>query len=343
MKQKWKLGCFALALMLTISGCAAAFDNGESETSVTEVARDNVTTGGYAADEMVLTEDMDDAAPMETQVDSIMPDPGSGGTNSAEQERKLVMTYDISMQTINFDQCLADLDSAVAEYGGFTQYSRISGQDMYETHGSRSADFTVRVPVESAQALVDKLGGTYNITNRSSYQDDITNNYYDVQSRVKSLEIQRDRLMEMMEQSTNMEDLLAIERQLQSVLYELDSYTSMMERMDSQVAMSTVNFYIYEVVKYDQVKDVPVGFGQRIGDAWGSSWIGFVASLQSFVIFLIWALPFLIILAIALVILLLVLRSHRKRRKNAPAVAAPPANQPQAPDADGLDDNETNP
>jgi len=336
MNQKWKLGCVAAALMMLISGCGAGYmgyisreSNATAETTydtggIADYA-DDVEYGAYE-EEPLADYEMDTLA---------MENPSLGGGSpqtDALENRKLIMTYDITMQTIAFDECVTDVSSTVQQFGGFVQSSRVEGQDMYNTRGSRSANFTLRVPVEKVETMTDQLGETYNIINKSSYQEDITSSYYDVEARLKSLRTQEARLMEMMEQSENLEHLLAVEQQLQMVIYEIESFTSAMQRMESSISMSTVNIYVYEVVKYEDRQEQAVTFGDRLNNAWGGSWKGFVSFCQGSVIFLIWSLPFLIFAVIVLVVVLIIVRARHKRRKNRPAPTIPgQIGPPQAP------------
>ena len=62
----------------------------------------------------------------------------------------------------------------------------------------------------------------------------------DVEARLASLEAQRESLNAMLAQAQDVETLLAVQRELADVQYEIESYTAQKRTYDDQIAYSTV-------------------------------------------------------------------------------------------------------
>jgi hypothetical protein len=160
-----------------------------------------------------------------------------------------------------------------------------------------------------------------------------------------SLKLQEQRLLGMLDGATELEYMIQLEQELMRVRYEIESLTSQLNRMDSFVSHSTVNISLYEVIKYEEIDDAPVTFGERISQAFGSSWRAFGDFCQNFAVAFVSALPFLLLLAAIAVIVLLIVRAAAKNRKprekrnrqatqNVSLPYAPPPEPKESPDED---------
>jgi hypothetical protein len=261
---------------------------------------------GFAAD-YAMEEDL---------VEAPMASNESIEAKSVSDNRMIITTVNLHMQTTAFDQGLADVEAIVASYGGFIQDSYVEGMNMFEENGTRSATFTARIPSAQLDDFVDSVGGSFHITNKQQSGEDITDSYHDNEARLNSLRIQEERLLAMLESAEELQYLIEVQRELSDVQYQIDSYTSSKLRMENRVALSTVNLYLNEVVKYDPVEPVPVTFGERLRHTIADSFSSFVEFLQEFILGILWMVPFfLFLLALAAIILLIVLLATRKKRK----------------------------
>ena len=65
--------------------------------------------------------------------------------------------------------------------------------------------------------------------------ENVTLQYVSTESRVKALETEQTRLLELLENAETMEDLLTIEARLTDVRWELENYASQLRVLDNQV------------------------------------------------------------------------------------------------------------
>jgi hypothetical protein len=246
-------------------------------------------------------------------VDPVSPAP-------ANADRMIITTVNLSLETQEFDAGLEQIVSIVEGFGGFVQDSYVQGQSMFaEGKGSRMADYTVRIPSERLDEFVGSVGGVFNITSKQQSGQDVTDSYYDTEARLRSLRIQEERLLAMLESAAELEYLLQVQTKLAEVQYEIDRYTASKLRMENQVAMSTVYLHLSEVIEYTPIEPTPVTFGQRIGATAVSSLTSFVDALENLLLAVIWMLPFLILLGI---IAGVIIYFHIKRRGRRAAIAS---------------------
>ncbi len=245
-------------------------------------------------------------------------DSESQSVQTLPENRKLIKTVRMDAETETLDEMLSNLDAKIAELGGYVESREVYNGSAYSQHRYRSANLTIRIPEEKLDSLVGHVSGISNIVSSNESVEDITLQYVDTESRVKALEAEEARLLELMEQAETMEELLAIEGRLTEVRYQLESYASQLRTYDNLVNYATVHLDISEVQEYTPVVEKTVW--QRISG-------GFVDSLEGVgegtVDFLVWLLansPYLVVYAAIGTGIGLLLRKVRKQRgkKNPP-------------------------
>lgn len=262
---------------------------------------------------------------------SVPTDGGGDGAAAAGGQldpEKIIWTADVRIETRNFDESIEAVKAMIERYGGFIQSSAITGANYYAggKSGGRSADFTLRIPRGNFQAVYED--GVYslgNVTYRASDSQNITPQYTDTESRLKSYRIQEERLLAMLEKAETVEDMLNIENRLADVRYNIESLTSTIQGWDSLINYSTVTLRIVEVADFTEGTDVTRTYWQQVSDALRASLKSMGGFFKWLLKFLIAALPVLIVLTVAAIPVVLLIRRARKKRKAPPAPPAPPS------------------
>ena len=154
----------------------------------------------------------------------------------------------------------------------------------------------IRIPAENLDQFISQVGEEANVTSKSETTENVTLTYVSTQSRVVALETEQQRLLELLENAENMEDLLTIEARLTDVRWELENYASQLRVLDNQVNYSTIYLNIWEVDEPTVMAERTVW--QKIGDGFsenaGDMWDGLVEAF----IWIITAIPYLIPLSL---------------------------------------------
>lgn len=240
----------------------------------------------------------------------------AGSAIPLPENRKWVITMDLSAETENLDNALEQLSAKILELGGYVESQSVTGSAA-DTSRSRYAYLTVRVPANKVDGFAEDVSGMTNLVSSSRSVEDITLSYTDTEGRLNALKTEEARLLELMEKAETMSDLLDIEERLTEVRYQLESYTSTLHLYDNQVDYATVTLRVTEVEKYTPVEEQ--GFWQKVTDGLSDSIVDLGQSIVNFVSWVIIDLPYLIVIALIVwLVTALTRRSIRKRRAKKP-------------------------
>lgn len=253
-------------------------------------------------------------APMEGSIDykgeSIS---GDMGSTDLPENRKWIVNVTVSTETENLDDMLQKLTDRIAQAGGYTERQSVNNGGYYVGSYSRYAELTVRVPAENVDAFLNEMSGISNVTSSRKELDDITLTYVATESRVKALETEQTRLLELLEQAESLYDVLSIEDRLTDVRYELENVASQLRVLSNRVDYATVYLSIREVRTFTPVAER--NMFQRIGDGFTENLHDVGEFLENFVVWFVSSLPTLVLIAaVATAVAVPILRTGKKRK-----------------------------
>jgi hypothetical protein len=295
----------AIAAALLLAGCgSASYSSSTADTAAAvQTASSSYATDGYYDYGSGIEEEY--AAETESAADS---------TEAAAENRKLIKTVNLSVETKEFDTLMASLEERVQTLGGYIESMDTYNGSAYSSYrSSRSASLTIRIPQERLSGFLDEVSGICNVIRRSESVEDVTLTYVDLETHRNALETERDRLLELMEQAETMDDILTIEERLTDVRYQLQSMESQLRVMDNQVDYSTVYLEVDEVQELTPVAEQSIG--ERIAEGFSDSLKDVGTGFREFFIWFIVNLPHLVIWAVVIALIVLIIRKIRKRRK----------------------------
>lgn len=235
--------------------------------------------------------------------------------NAAQNDRKLIRTVDMSVETKEYDALLKTLEAEVRSRGGYIEsMDSYNGSSYNSSRSSRHSSLTLRIPKGQLDGFLELVAEVGNIVRRSDNVEDVTLSYVDMESRRNALRTEQERLLALLEKAETIEDIITIEDRLSSVRYQLESMESRLRTIDNQVDYSTVYMNVTEVQELTPVAERTVP--ERIAD-------GFMGTLKDIgdgvVEFIIWFLvniPYLVIWAVVIAVIVLVIRGiWRKKAK----------------------------
>ena len=306
------MGC----MMLTMSGCGAASkyaaDTMASGSAPAENTAAQDVGGGYYYTESAVTEEA--KVEVEWDSDGVVTEEGTVETVNVLNERKLIKTVDLHVETKEFDQVMITLEDQVAAMGGYIENMETYNGSTYSGYrSSRDASLTIRIPKDKLETFLGTISDISNVIRRSENVDDVTLAYVDIESRRNALRTEQDRLLELLAIAENVEDIIRIEDRLSDVRYQLESMEAQLRTYDNKVDYSTVYLTVEEVKDLTPVVEETVW--QRIAG-------GFVESLEDigngFVEWGIWFvvhIPYMVIWAVVIVVAVVVVKTIRKKRR----------------------------
>ena len=140
--------------------------------------------------------------------------------------------------------------------------------------------------------------------------NDITEQYYDVKTRLENERQVEKRYLELLGQARTVKDILDIEEKLGQIRQEIESKEGRLRYLDDRISYSTLDVWIYQKKDRKYEPERREGFGQRLKKSLHKGWLGFV----DFVLFFLRLWPLWIIgLIIWRVIVRMSKRSGRKK------------------------------
>ena len=302
MKKYVSLTLALLLLLGLLSGCGAS----------------SAPSMDYAVKEEAMVE-----APAAMQSANSLAGSGTGSATVIPENRKWIITVDMTAETEDLEALLASLDERIAALNGFVEDQNIYNGSTYSDRRYRSASLTVRIPAEDVDRFAEEVAGIANVVRTNKNLEDITLTYSATESRVKALETEEARLLEFMEQAETMSDLLEIEDRLTDVQYELESYASQLKLYDNQVDYATIYLDIEEVQEYTPVEEETLW--ERISGGFRSSLKDLGEGALDLLVWIIVSSPYLLVYGVIIFVILVVVKKCGKGRKvRKQKKAAPP-------------------
>ncbi len=301
---------FASALFL-LSSCSS--DAKSSEDSILYAENDTIISYGYdpgdyeewdvSVEESGMT--MAETASMQTNAVSSQE---SVAENDLEN-RKLIKNANLSIETQTFTDCINALTAQIRECGGYIENSSVYGNAEYER---RNANYTIRVPEDRYENFLEGVAMVGSVVSRTESVEDVTLQYTDVESRIRSLETEYNTLLAILEKCDNVSDVIEVQNRITDVTYELDSYKSRLRMYDNLISYCTIYVNVSEVRTYTEPTE-NITLWQRITRTIRDNYVDLGDGLIDFFIWFVSALP--ILLVIAVIVLLIVRAVRRTRRK----------------------------
>jgi hypothetical protein len=246
--------------------------------------------------------------------------PELSGNNKADQtgadvlqDRKLIRKIHMSAETEDMDALLAHIDQRVGQLEGYIEARDIYNGSAYYGSRNRSATLTIRIPADKLDGFVQQIGEVSNIISNKETSDDVTLQYTDMESRLKVLRTEEERLLAFMEEAKSVSEMLEIEKRLTEVQAQLDSLTSQLKVYDNLVDYGTIYLSVEEVEQYTEVQEKDPTMWQRISTGFVNSAKNVWNFLKGVVVVLIVGLPYLALVAVAGIAVWLIIRRKRKK------------------------------
>jgi len=227
-----------------------------------------------------------------------------------DTSRKLQKEVSLSVETKEYDEYIDNMRENVVSNGGY-----IEASDESIDYKFRTFNATVRIPVDKTDKFTNFASNNATVTNRSESVKDVTEEYVDIEARIKVFKAEEESLIEIMKKADNITDLLAVKEQLADLRAEIESYTAQLKSLENKTSYSTITLTVYEVEREAKSE----GYWSTI---WNNIIKGFknvgkiISTLFAFALS---AIPYLVIptvIVIAVIILVRILIKKKRLNKN---------------------------
>lgn len=331
MIKKWGSWIAVLLLIvMLVSGCSSGSQDKSdgTESKSAEASLSNQVTSTADSTAASSSDKAADKSKQETPAggDASLPDSsaqtseGAAGFNaqdlSGALNKKLIYKANIVMKVEDYGKGQSDIRNRVTLSGGY-----IMNFNETQSASEKGGTFVIKVPSSGFSPFLASLENIkHEDLQRSIEGQDVTEEYVDLDSRLKAKQLMEEQYIAFMKKATKTNDLVAFANELERIQSEIEQIKGRMRYINQNVSYSTVEVRLYEEIKEPLKKKedtLQAPLGKRASSAFQGSVDVITLVLQWIVVILSGSLPLLIIAVIILLIVWLVRRSNAKAREEA--------------------------
>ncbi len=296
---------------LTVAGVAAAFVIGAliSPPLLSSIGPAGVSESMPAIGDgaMPHTADQSAGGTAESAVPPVKAEDGA-------TQREIISTAQVTLEVADVQDATDAIARLAGEHDGYVESASVgsSGAEVSMPEpppASGTGRIGIRIPSEDLEQVIGALGKYGEVLSTSISRQDVTSVAVDLRARVDALRASVQRLTELMSKSGSVADLIAAETALSDRQAQLESYEQELERLQDQVALSSVSV---QLIERTSTSADPAGFA----DGLLAGWNGMVVAFNAVVVAFGFVLPWLVPIAIVAGIWWLARRRSRRRRTN---------------------------
>lgn len=278
------LGLAPAALVLVLALALGACSGGGADSAGDEDGgQDSAAVSAGAP----VAEGGGEEAPAGGAVDAATADQAS---TRIELDRKVVLRADLVVETDAVVEGARRAEGIVTTAGGV-----VTNEETYIDPGPDAdtiSTLTLRVPPEAHSTVLDQLAELGTLVSQNRGEEDVTDEYVDVEARIRSQQMSLDRLLSLVTDAADLTDVITLENEIARRQADLDALQARLEALDEQAAMTTITLTLTSSPQAVVVA--------RTGFVGGlqSGWEAFTGSVAFVLMALGAALPFVVVLAL---------------------------------------------
>ena len=157
--------------------------------------------------------------------------------------RMIIHQAQLQIKVKELENAMLQLEQKVAHYGGYIVESNVYRENVEAVSGR----MTIRIPENHFHVFLKEAEEqSAEVFVRNVTGQDVTEQYVDLQSRVKSKRAVEERLLAFMSDAEKTEDLLKISSDLATVQEEIEVIVGKMNYLENQTAYSTIDITMFE-------------------------------------------------------------------------------------------------
>ncbi len=179
--------------------------------------------------------------------------------NLPSLDRMIIRTVTMTIAVGNVQETYRQVEQLVAEQSGY-----LAGSQIRQDGDRMTATMTIRVPADPTtyQATLERLRGlAERVVDEQAQAQDITEEYVDLESRLRNLRATEESLLALMGKAQRVEDIINIQRELTNVRGQIEQAQGRKQALERRADMATITLTVREV-----------GAFSRPGWSPGSTW-----------------------------------------------------------------------
>lgn len=282
----------ALFMVLVLNACSAQPDNFATAHAPAQDGEWREMHGlssptlfpARAGGQVAMSPPAPTSAPMMTWEESevlLYADSADMGQVEQRPVRRIKIGH-MSMESDDIDFAIVRFENYTAVFGGWVE-TRSTHSGLHS-----SADLTLRVPADRYDEFILIVSEIGRVRWFDDHIIDVSAEYFDSQTRLEINRAEEARLLEFIQSSSNLEDIILLEARLSDVRTNIELHENNIQRINRDVTYSTLHVTLMEVGQAT-IRPVALDLGTRMGDGFTGSITGvanFLANLAVFIAYI---------------------------------------------------------
>ncbi|WP_042150157.1 DUF4349 domain-containing protein [Paucisalibacillus sp. EB02] len=308
MKKSIFLILVGLCFFMFLAACSNESKSGDSAELAEDYDSSEEKSEGYSLSNSAENESVNEES-------DAPQDDKRASTNKADLavDRKIIYTANLAIEVKDFQPSFNHIQSKVTDYGGYIVESNMSG---VEGDDMANGYITVRIPQDQFRDFIQLVeDGSSKVLESTISGQDVTEEYVDLESRLKSKRVVEERLLSFMEKAEKTEDLLTISNDLAKVQEEIEEVLGRMKYLENRAELATITIHIQENnVKLSTIHDDDLNTWEQTKQQFVKSINMLLAFFSNLFVFLVGNLPVLLLLGIIGAVTYLFIRKRKESR-----------------------------
>lgn len=157
-------------------------------------------------------------------------------------DRKIIKEGEITFETSSSVETKEVISKSIAEFNGY-----ISKDNIFDYKDKVEYNITIRVPSDKFELLLDRISkNAKKIDSKNINALDITEEFIDIEARVKTKKELENRYKELLKQANKVEEILNIEKEIGNLRTEIESIEGRLKYLKDKLSFSTLTVVFYE-------------------------------------------------------------------------------------------------
>ena len=278
--MKKRIGLIAVAMVMMavfIAACGGAALTGDDSA---------IAPGGPDAGDALIDGDASAFSNEESrEFAALAPSAGvaeeGGGLSLPQQlDRKIIRTATLELEVEAVGAAVQEVESIAVAAGGFVsrssvfieEPSELGEEDDFAPRRTQTATVTIRVPAEVYGSVMSQLRGiAEEVTSEISEASEVTEEYTDLQARLRNLEATEAGYLELLAKAEEIPDILIVQDRVNQVRLEIEQAQGRINLLDSLTDLATITVQLTLPVAPAEEPDGGQGW---VAEAWDVAWEG---------------------------------------------------------------------
>ena len=187
---------------------------------------------------------------------------------SAAWGRRIVRRATLAMELADVDRGLARLIEVIESVGGFVAGT----ESQTDATGTVRASITAHVPPAAFSRALAALEDLGRVTARRVSGEDVSEEFVDLEARVRNLERQEGQLLGFMERAQKISDLLSLENEVARVRGEIERLSGRIRFLRARTELTTIQVGLSRLPAGAPAEDTVARAWERVRDAFRDGW-----------------------------------------------------------------------